>query len=163
MRQVNAHAMIVGAGPMEQTLRRQVRRLGLGERVHFAGPVSDEELPAYVAAADVGVLPSTRVNEVFGLSQIEMMASGVPMIATELGTGTSFVNQHGESGLIVKPDDPAALADALNLLLADPTLRRRLGDGARERAHRLFTVEAMMKGVDAAYRVALERHRTRGA
>lgn len=158
MKRVQAHAVLVGAGPMEQSLRRQSTQLGLDKRVHFAGRVSDEELPAYVAAADIGVLPSTRVNEVFGLSQIEMMASGVPMIATELGTGTSFVNQHGESGLIVKPDDPNALADALNLLLSDSTLRARLGAGARERARRLFTVEAMMKGVDAAYRLALERH-----
>jgi glycosyltransferase involved in cell wall biosynthesis len=151
MRSVEATAVIVGDGPMEDALRAQHARLGLGNRVIFAGPISDRDLPSWIAAADIGVLPSTKPSEVYGLAMIEMMASGVPIVCTELGTGTSYVNRDGESGLVVPPDDPRTLSGALQRLVNDGELRRRLGDGARKRANRLFSQESMMAALDSAY------------
>lgn len=163
MRDVDARAVIAGTGPMEESLRAQHARLGLGDRVRFAGHVPDEEMPAWIAAADVGVLPSTHPSEVYGLAMVEMMASGVPVVCTELGTGTSFVNADGQSGLVVPPHDPAALAGALNRIVRDPALRATLGAGARERAHRMFSAEGMMRELDRAYALAVENHRRRTA
>ena len=109
------------------------------------------------------MLPSTHPSEVYGLAQVEMMASGLPVICTELHTGTSFVNLHGVTGLVVPPRDAVALAEALNRLLEDPELRRRLGAAARERARELFSARTMMLGVRAAYEEALEKRASAGA
>ena len=156
MRQVRAALLLVGGGPLEGELRRQAEALGVGERVIFAGRVPDEELPAYYHGADLFVLPSCERSEAFGLSQVEAMAAGLPVVGTELGTGTTFVNRHGETGLVVPPRDSQALADAINRLLGDEELRRRLADGARERS-RAFAVERMLADVERVYVDALAR------
>lgn len=148
---VRGRLVIVGDGPEETRLRARTAALGLGDRVAFAGVVSDDALLAHLAAADVGVMPSTLPSEAWGMAMVEMMAAGLPVVCTELGTGTTFVNRDGESGLVVPPGDPTALAAALNRLLADEALRARLGAGARARARALFSREAMMAGVLEAY------------
>lgn len=155
MRDVEARLVVVGTGPDLPRVRQIAADLGLGERVHFAGRVEPERVRDYVAAADVGVLPS--VQEAFGLSMVEMMAHGRPVVCTELGTGTTEINRHEETGLVVPPADPAALAAALRRLLGDDSLRRRLGEGARRRAGEQYSAEAMMRGIGAVYASALAR------
>jgi rhamnosyl/mannosyltransferase len=155
MRDVPATLVLVGDGPEERGLRTLAREVGVEARVVFAGPVDDTELLAWLAAADVGVLPSTLPSEALGIVLIEMLACGVPAVSTELGTGTSFVNLHGETGLVVPPADPEALAAGLNQLLADEPLRRRMGSQGRIRARSLFSREAMMLGVSNAYERAM--------
>jgi rhamnosyl/mannosyltransferase len=112
--------------------------------VRFAGSVPDDDLPAYYRAARVFVLPSTQPAETWGAVQIEAMASGLPCICTELGTGTSYVNRHGDTGLVVPPADPHALAEAIRQLLGDETLRTRMGAAAEARAHAEFSQTAMV-------------------
>ncbi len=155
MPSVRGRLVIVGDGPEAGRLRRQCSSLGLGGRVAFAGAVSDEDLLAHLAAADLGVLPSTLASEAWGMAMVEMMAAGLPVVCTELGTGTTFVNRDGETGLVVRPGDPGALAAAINSLLGDEALRARLGAGATRRVHAQFSREAMMAGVRRAYARAL--------
>lgn len=162
MAQIRAVLMLVGGGPLEEELRRQVEALGLGERVRFAGRVSDEDLPAYYRAADLFVLPSCERSEAFGLSQVEAMAAGLPVVGTELGTGTTFVNRDGETGLVVPPKNPQALADAINRLLTDDALRQRLAAGARERSC-AFDARRMLADVERVYEAALAQHGGVGA
>ena len=131
--------------------------LGLNGKVTFTGRVDEEALVDHLAAADVGVLPSSGAQENFGLAMVEMMSFGLPMVCTELGTGTSFVNRDGETGLVVAPNDPLALATALNQLLANEPLRRQMGENAKDRAHRMFSTEAMMRGVMGVYESVLRR------
>lgn len=157
MAKTDASVVIVGDGPMEASLHEQAARLKLGDRVVFAGAVSDEDLRAHLAAAAVGVLPSIHPSEAFGLSMVEYLASGIPAICTELGTGTTFVNAEGETGLVVPPGDPAALAAAIDTLMRDPEARRRMGEGGRARVRELFTTGAMMRGLDGVYRETLDR------
>lgn len=157
MAKADARAVIVGDGPMEASLREQAGRLALGDKVVFAGAVSDDELRAHLAAAAVGVLPSIHPSEAFGLSMVEYLASGMPAICTELGTGTTFVNAEGETGLVVPPGDPAALAAAIDTLMRDPEARRRMGEGGRARVRELFTTGAMMRGMTGVYRETLDR------
>jgi len=157
MPDVPARLVIVGDGPQGAALRAQAARLNLGDKVHFAGPVSDEALLDHLAAAAIGLLPSSTPTEAFGLSMVESMAAGLAVISTELGTGTSYVNQHGETGLVVPARHPAALAEGVRHLVADNTLRERMGRAGRERVRRLFTVEAMMDGMDRLYEEAMNR------
>jgi len=161
MPRIEAPLVIVGNGPMDRALRAQAARLGLGDRVHFAGPVSDEILHDHLAAAGIGLLPSSTPTEAFGLAMVEYMAAGLPVICTELGTGTSIVNQHGETGLVVHANDPDALAEAANRLLADRRLRERMGRAGRERVRERYTTEAMMRGMDLLYEEALRGDRER--
>jgi glycosyltransferase involved in cell wall biosynthesis len=152
---IRGRLVIVGDGPVGDRLRRQCSSMGLDGRVTFAGAVSDDALLDHLAAADLGVMPSTRTNEAWGMAMVEMMAAGLPVVCTELGTGTTFVNRDGETGLVVPPGDPIALATAINHILGDESLRRQLAAGASRRAHALFSREAMMTGVGQAYARAL--------
>jgi len=144
MRQIEARLVVVGTGPMEVEWRALAEELGLGDKVAFLGEVSDNDLPSYYCACDLFVLPASHPSEAFGVVQIEAMACGKPVICTELGTGTSWVNIHGETGLVVPPRDPKALTVAIEQLLADDGLRKRLGQQGRKRA-KAFSKEAMVK------------------
>ncbi|MBI1802290.1 MAG: glycosyltransferase [Chloroflexi bacterium] len=145
MRDVPARALIVGSGPMETVWQAKAQALGMTDHVRFLGSVPDQDLPTYYQAADLFVLPSTLPSETWGAVQIEAMASGLPCICTELGTGTSYVNQHGITGLVVPPRDSRALSCAIVQLLSDEALRRQMGAAARTRALREFTHTAMIE------------------
>lgn len=153
---VNADLLLVGDGPMRKSLEARALALGVAARVHFLGERSEEDKFAVLAASEVFCFPSHRRSEAFGLSQIEAMACGVPVVGCELGTGTTFVNRDGETGLVVPPADPDALAAALNSLLhGDPARRRMLGQAAAQRARKLFSAERMCADLKAVYREAL--------
>ncbi len=143
--------LIVGVGPEYAALQQQAQAAGLAGRVHFLGEVDDATLPAVYAAADVFVLPSHLRAEAFGIVQVEAQASGLPVVCTELGTGTSFVTQHGRTGFVVPPADPAALARAVNVLLANPALARAMGAAGRRRAQAHFSHAAMLDAVQRVY------------
>ncbi len=145
---------LAGSGPEEGRLRRQAAGLGLGERVAFLGDVPDADLPALYRAADIFALPSQLRSEAFGIALLEALASGLPCVSTELGSGTSYINRHGETGLVVAPGDVGALADALRALAGDAAMRARMGAAARSRAASGFGVARMLDGVEEIYHTA---------
>lgn len=155
MRDVEAALWVIGVGPMAAKWQELVRNWGLHERVHFLGEVSDDELPAYYQAADVFVLPASHRSEAFGVVQLEAMAAGKPVVSTELGTGTSFVNQDGVTGFVVSPCDAGALARAVNRLLADPELRQTMGERGRQRVLEYFSVDRMVYDIIDVYKSVL--------
>jgi len=125
--------IVVGDG----RLRRRVERMASGAllgRVHFEGRVSNEHLPWYYASADIFCSPA-RGGESFGIVLLEAMASGVPVVATDL-PGYRTVLTSGKEGLTVPPRNPRALADALELLLERPDLRSAMGARGIETAKR---------------------------
>ena len=162
---IDARILLAGTGPMERRWRRLAATSPAASRIRFLGHVPDEELPLYYAAADVVVLPSSHRSESFGLVLLEAMASGRPVVSTELGTGTSFVNQHGETGMVVASGDADALADAVNALLRDPEQRRQMGANGRQRVLQEFHFEQMVDRTINVYREALiaARHRASGS
>lgn len=117
-----------------ERLRRQVADGGMEDRVRFSGPQAGAELARSYDAADVLVLPSRA--ETYGMVVTEALARGLPIVATDVG-GVSEALGHGADGvrpgLLVPPDDPAALHDALHAWLEDADLRTRLRRAARER------------------------------
>jgi glycosyltransferase involved in cell wall biosynthesis len=102
-------------------------------------------------AADLFVLPASHHSEAFGLVQVEAMAAGLPVVCTELGTGTSYVNQDGVTGLVAPPRDSDALVATINSLIADPARRGQMSLAARERAAQEFDLDVMVDRVLALY------------
>ena len=155
MREVDATLLVVGSGPMETEWRKYAAALPWGEHIAFCGEVADELLPVYYQACDVFVLPASERSEAFGAVQVEAMAAGKPVVCTELGTGTSFVNENEKTGFVVQAREPAGLSNAINRLLADGELRARLGEAGRARARAEFSEEVMVDRVVAVYRSLL--------
>ncbi len=143
---------VVGEGAMRTEWEELAASLGIASRVRFVGEVDDDALPGIYRQATAFVLPANARSESFGTVLLEAMASGLPCVTTEVGTGTSWVVQDGVTGLVVPPNNPAALAGAIGRLLADPGLARHMGQAGRERVEREFTESVMVDAVMAVYR-----------
>jgi glycosyltransferase involved in cell wall biosynthesis len=149
----DAAVVIVGGGPLEAALRRQIDEAGLGHRVVLAGRVNDETLDALQRLSTVFCLPSIERSEAFGVVLVEAMAHGLPVVATHIpGSGVPWVNQHGETGLNVQPRDAVQMANALDDVLQHPDLRQRLAQGARSRYEKLFTIQRSISETLRLYR-----------
>ena len=150
--------VIVGDGEERAQLQRQVGRLGLEDRVRFVGARPPEEVAAYLAAGDVFLFPTER-DEAAPVVLLEAMASGNPVVASELGGIPEVVGESGVAGILVRPGDPAALGQAVRELLGDAALRERMAAAARERVLGGYTIEHMTRGTVDVYRVAIEEAR----
>ncbi len=115
-RDVDADILIAGEGPMEGELKAQAVRAGLSN-VQFLGPIGDLDKAALLELCTAFVFPSHLRSEAYGLSLVEAAMFGKPMISCEIGTGTSFVNKDGETGIVVPPQDAGALAGAMRAYL----------------------------------------------
>lgn len=140
LRGVDMKLLIIGDGPERANLERLARDLGVSDLVVFHDPVPHDLLPAYYAAADVGVFPSIG-DEAFGITIAEAMSCGKPVIASYIGGIPEVVGNEESCGLLVPPGDPAALAAAMRQLAEDAPLRARMGRAARERIVKLYTWE----------------------
>lgn len=141
LRKYRHRVVIVGTGNKENELRQLAADYGVADRVTFTGYLPDDDKQALLYLARAMVFPSHLRSEAFGVSLIEAAMAGRPMVTTDLGTGTGFVNQHGETGMVVPPGDPEALGEALERLACDPDLAQRLGNGARRRYEQRLTAD----------------------
>ena len=132
---------------------KAITRLGLADVVHCVSGISDDALARLYGQAEVAVVPS--LYEGFSLPAIEAMACGVAVVATTGGALPEVVGVDGETGLLVAPDDPGALAGAIARLLDDPALRARLGAAGRERVINRFTWQVTATGTAACYEAVL--------
>jgi glycosyltransferase involved in cell wall biosynthesis/phosphoheptose isomerase len=128
------------------------RMLGVEERVSFLGRRGRDELPTYYSAADVFV--TTPWYEPFGITPVEAMACGTPVVGADVG-GIRFSVLDGETGYLVPPRDPAAVATRIAQMVADPELHARLSRQAIIRANRLFTWEKVAASLEIGYRDVL--------
>jgi len=130
--------LLIGSGAGESATRSLTSQLGLSERVEFLGQLADREYAVHLARADIALSPYWRRPEYSGLKLFDYKAAGLPTIASGEG-GQPAVLEHGATGLIVPPGDPAALAQAILELAANPPLRQEMGRRARleaENQHR---------------------------
>ncbi len=153
---------VVGQGPMKKTLVREIKRDGLADRVVFHGPCDATRLAKLMANARALVLPSLDQSETFGLVQLEAMASGIPVIASNLPSGVSEVGLDGETCLLVAPGDVNALAGAVKRILEDDQLADRLGKAARGRFADKFTRQTMTSRVLTWYETLLKTDSSKG-
>ena len=149
-----ARAVIVGEGPRRDAWQRLARELGLDARVTFTGEVSDGELRRLMHACAALVLPSITPAEAFGFVQLEAMAAGKPVISTDVPSGVSWVNQHDVTGIVVRAGDADALRAAIEVLIADPQRRARLGAAGRARVEAEFTIERLRERLREFYEEA---------
>ena len=139
-RHVAAPTVIVGDGPE----RPRIEALAAGrDDLICTGHLPDADKVALLHLARAVVLPSTKRGEAFGISLLEGAMASRPLVSTALGTGTDIVNRHGETGLVVPPADPAALADAMRRLESEPANAAALGRAARRRFETQYTGETM--------------------
>ncbi len=150
---INAPVVLAGGGP--ELARLQSDRTD-SERVIFSGDVTEDEKRTLLRSCVALVLPSNRRSEAYGMVLVEAAMCGKPMVSCEIGTGTSFVNLDGETGLVVEPDSPDSLAKAVNRLLADPMMTDRMGRAARRRYEENFSGPVLGRMHFDFYREALE-------
>ena len=147
---VRCKIVIAGSGPIERQLKVQADRSGR-DNVIFLGEVSERQKMALLHSCLGFVFPSNQRSEAFGVSLVEAAMCGRPMISCELGTGTSYVNEAGKTGLVIPPSDPTRLAEAINRLVDSPVEAAKWGRAARDRYVRLFTADRMGKSYADLY------------
>jgi rhamnosyl/mannosyltransferase len=142
--------VIVGAGPIEAELKAQAEALSL-HNIHFLGYLPEEDKVALLTLCYGIVFPSHLRSEAFGISLLEGAMFGKPMISSEIGTGTTFINVAGETGLVVPPSDPAALRQAMRYLWEHPEQAAEMGQRAARRYDEHFTADQMVRSYVALY------------
>jgi phosphatidylinositol alpha-1,6-mannosyltransferase len=148
---------VAGVGDRGPQLERLARDLGLGDAVRFLGAVPDADLPALYNAADLYVGVSRRhdlLAEGFGISLVEASACGLAVVGGRSG-GVPDAVREGETGILVNPDDPHAVAAGINGLLADADLRRRLGAAGRRAVETFYNWDRVVRDlirIDEAFR-----------
>ena len=153
------NVVIAGSGPTEKELVEQAERQGL-DNIHFAGHVSNIEKAALFQLCRGVVFPSYLRSEAFGVTLLEGAMFAKPLISTEVGSGTSHVNVHGETGLVIPPGSAKALRRAMRELWQQPDKARLMGKRARERYESLFTGELMGKRYAHLYRRTVSQQDT---
>ena len=147
----NYPIVIVGAGPIEQELKAQAAQLGLFN-IHFLGHLPDDDKVALLTLCYGVLFPSHLRSEAFGISLLEGAMYGKPMISSEIGTGTTFINIAGETGLVVPPSDPEALRRAMCYLWEHNDKAAEMGRRAEERYWKYFSAEKMVDEYVKLYR-----------
>jgi rhamnosyl/mannosyltransferase len=148
--------VIVGAGPIEQELKDHAARLGL-KNVMFVGRVDELDKVALLKLCYAVAFPSHLRSEAFGISLLEGAMFGKPMISSEIGTGTTYINIDRQTGLVVPPSDPDALRVAMRTLWDDPQLAKEMGNRAEARYWQLFTAEQMADDYVSLYQELVAR------
>jgi len=155
----HARYAIAGVGDRRPQLEQLRQSLGLDDAVKFLGAVSDAELPALYNAADLYVGPSRRhelLVEGFGISLVEASACGLAVVGGRSG-GVPDAGRDGETGILVDPEDPAAVAAGVNELLANPDRRKRLGAAGRRAVESYYNWDRVAKDIiriEASYSLA---------
>lgn len=138
------HLIIVGDGNLRKSYEQHAARTSLSDRIHFAGSVSDDDLPCYYASADVTVLPSLDASEAFGIALIESMACGTPVISSHT-RGVRSVVRDGSDGILISPGSQQELVQALAALLSDGKRRMQMGDASRNRIIEHYSYDRVKK------------------
>jgi len=141
-----AGLLLVGGGPLEKRLEARAAGLGLADRIHFAGPVTDV-LP-WLRRMDIFVLPS--LSEALSNSLLEAMATGCAPIASDVGGNPELIHP-GSTGYLFRPGDASDLAERIELLSGDSGLRQRLSQAARSFVSQTFSREASLSTLSEVY------------
>jgi glycosyltransferase involved in cell wall biosynthesis len=148
---LGAKVVIAGSGPEGANLHALATSEG-ANNVVFAGQVSDAEKVALLKRCRALVLPSHLRSEAYGMVLVEAAMFGRPLISCEIGTGTSYVNAHEETGFVVEPESTEALTLAMNNLLIDESLFARMGTASRKRYEMLFSGSALGQAYAGLFR-----------
>ncbi|ABK37333.1 glycosyltransferase family 4 protein [Aeromonas hydrophila] len=157
MRELDYPLIIIGEGPCEKDLKSQADKLGL-RNTFFIGPVSDDEKNILLELCYAVVFPSHLRSEAFGMTLLEASMYGKPMITCEIGTGTTYINLHGETGLAIEPANSDALSSAMKKLWEDQDETERMGKNAKVRFEQNFTADIMIDKYITLYEKAISNY-----
>jgi len=143
----NVRILIVGGGDFREKLERRAEKLGVSEQVIFAGRVSNRDLPYYYAASDLFVLPSISRLEAFGIVALEAMASGVPVLVSDI-PGVREVIDPGVNGMLCEPFNDEALARSVMGYLDDPDLYERMKEGGFTHVRTKYSWKTIVKQLE---------------
>ncbi len=149
-----AHLVVIGKSKAKSQIPALIDRLGIAGAVEFVSGITTERIVELYAEAEVACVPS--LYEGFSLPAVEAMACGVPVVGTTGGAVPEVIGRDGETGLLVPPGDPDALAAGIRTMLADPEMRARIGAAGKARALEKFTWRATAVGTVEHYRAVLE-------
>lgn len=147
----NTRLFIVGDGEERKFLENRSRDLNIVQYINFVGQVPNEEVPWYMVSADIFILPS--LSEGFPVAVLEAMASGLPVITTNLRALHEFVND-GENGLLAEPKNPEQIADKILMLLEDDELRVRMSKKNKEVVEK-YSWEVIVGRLEGVYKDAI--------
>jgi len=148
--------VLVGVGPVEHELKEHAAKLGV-RNIHFVGHVSDEDKVALLELCYAAIFPSHLRSEAFGISLLEGAMYGKPLISSEIGTGTTYINIDKETGVVVPPSDPGALRQAMDYLWNNPEEAAAMGKRAEARYWKLFTAKQMAQSYVNLYQKLLDK------
>ncbi len=144
--------LIGGVGLLMESLNNRIKQYNLEHKVKLLGKIPKSELGEYYYNASVFCLPSIERSEAFGIVLVEAMSCGCPLISTSIGSGTSWVNKHDETGLVVLAKDPSQLASAIKKIVKNPKLRSKFAKNGRNRFEKEFRLDTMIERTLKLYR-----------
>ncbi|MBK0094571.1 glycosyltransferase family 4 protein [Erwinia sp. S63] len=146
--------VVIGAGPIEAELKAQAKQLGV-DNIYFLGALEDSEKSALLELCTCLVFPSHLRSEAFGISLLEGALYAKPLISSEIGTGTTYINIDRVTGLVVPPSNPRALRVAMDEIWDNPEQAKILGKAAQDRFETLFTADKMVDSYSKLYKSLL--------
>lgn len=146
----SADFVVIGDGPQRAEFEALANAIG-ARNISFLGRLPEEDKNALIKLCRAIILPSHLRSEAFGVVLLEGARTAKPLISCEIGTGTSWVNLHNETGLVIPPANPDALAEAINRLSDDDALCQKLGDGAYRRWFEVFRPEIIGRQYSELY------------
>ncbi len=150
----NVQFSVIGDGPLRKNIQRQIHNLNIADKIKLLG--WQQDIPGFLAESDVFFLPS--VEESFSQAVLEAMSMAVPVVATDVG-GMHELVAHSISGLLVQPDVPQAIAQAIIELLKDNSKARRMGEAGKKRVQKFFRVETMLEKTLEIYEQYIHKKR----
>ena len=147
--------VIAGDGDLKSKLLKLANDLKL-HNVTFLGEITDKEKVCLLNLCKCFLFPSNKRSEAFGISLLEAAAFGKPMISCEIGTGTSFINIHNHTGLVVKPNSSVDIRNAMKFIISNPEIIKSMASNARKRYLEIFTAEKQAKEYNRIYRSILD-------
>ena len=150
----NYKFVIAGDGDNKSKLVKLANNLKL-DNITFLGDISEEEKVCLLTLCTCFLFPSNKRSEAFGIALLEAAAFGKPMISCEIGTGTSFVNIHKETGLVIKPNSASEIRKAMNFIISNPDISKSMGLNSKKRYLDLFTAEKQSKNYLEIYKEIL--------
>ena len=150
----NFKFVIAGDGDNKSKLVKLANTLNL-DNITFLGDISEEEKVCLLTLCKCFLFPSNKRSEAFGIALLEAAAFGKPMISCDIGTGTSFVNIHNETGLVIKPNSAFEIRKAMNFIISNPEISELMGLNSKKRYLNLFTAEKQAKNYLEIYKEIL--------
>ncbi|WP_437615208.1 glycosyltransferase family 4 protein [Erwinia sp. V71] len=150
--------VIIGSGPLDKELKEKVAERKI-DNIHFLGALPDEDKNTLLELCYGIVFPSQLRTEAFGITLLEGAMYGKPLISCEIGTGTSFINIHRETGLVIKPSDPKELSNAMKFIWENKDISQEMGNNAKKRFFELFTADKMVGKYVELYKECLKSNK----